>query len=282
MYSWQDKKFVPVPRSSVPIFEQSAKGVITANGYELAKGNDPLVLGRLLIPTENLRYGPAILLPDHRVLILGINKPGKKNLPSDTTGKAQIFDLRTRTIREIASMTSDRMYPSATVLNDGRVLISGVAMVRVDDEGRTIKRRCLKSTEIFDPKTEIFKKGPDMAVGRIRHTSVRLNDGRVLIIGGETGDWDRNSESVFDKGVASVEIYDPKANKFTSAGSLSEVRVQPSAVLLDTGEVLVSGGIDIGSVDSELYQPKTNKFVFSGTMQESKQPSNYFKRILCS
>jgi hypothetical protein len=72
-------------------------------------------------------------------------------------------------------------------LPDGSVLLAG-----------TWDKTCLDTTEVFDPKTEIWDAGPDMIQGRALFASVTLEDGRVLMLGGYT-----NETTI----VGSAEIY---------------------------------------------------------------------------
>ncbi|MGO9057045.1 MAG: Kelch repeat-containing protein [Candidatus Binataceae bacterium] len=78
-----------------------------------------------------------------------------------------------------ASMSTPRTFHSASLLNSGalagEVLIAG---------GFNIGP--LASAEIFNPVTGIFKTTGSLHLARLVHTSTRLNDGEVLIAGGET------------------------------------------------------------------------------------------------
>jgi hypothetical protein len=71
-----------------------------------------------------------------------------------------------------------------------------------------------------------------MITARYAHKMVKLDSGKVLIIGGcnQSG------------GVASCEIYDPTLGTFSSTGSLNFGRCAFSATKLANGDVLVCGG----------------------------------------
>ena len=64
-----------------------------------------------------------------------------------------------------------RAQHTATLLTDGRVLVTGALGNKVE-------------TEIFDPATGTWSRGPDMSTPRYRHVAVQLTDGTVLIAGG--------------------------------------------------------------------------------------------------
>ena len=108
------------------------------------------------------------------------------------------------------------------------------------------------TTELFDPSTGQFVAGPSMANPRYGHTSVRLADGRVLIIGGTDG----------NQAIASVEVYDPATNRISTTGSLVTERIGASAALLSDGRVMVAGGglVNDGPLSAELYDPTTGTF----------------------
>ena len=76
------------------------------------------------------------------------------------------------------SMTVARFEPTATVLGNGKVLITGG---RNDSEGG------LASAELYDPDTGTFEATGSMARARIGPTATMLPDGRVLIVGGADG-----------------------------------------------------------------------------------------------
>jgi hypothetical protein len=87
--------------------------------------------------------------------------------------------------------------------------------------------------------------------------TVRLGDGRVLIMGGTvpfTGKCEM--ACIATVAMASVEIYDPGTGKFSPAGSLAEPRADGEALLLNDGRVLVSGGRSSGDLSTiEIYDP---------------------------
>jgi len=83
---------------------------------------------------------------------------------------------------------------------------------------------CCSCTNV---KHNVFVKGPDMHYFH-NGPAVLLDDGNVLIIGGNT---------------KQAEIYDYKKNKFLLAGEMNFNRVfGASASLLPNGSVLIAGG----------------------------------------
>src|SRR5207237_590654 len=91
-----------------------------------------------------------------------------------------------------------------TLLADGRVLVVGGH--DCDGPGTGIVM-----SNLFDPKTNTWTRGPDMHFARWYPTVTTLSDGRAIVLGGAT--------MTTDDYVATPEIYDPVANTFTSLTS---------------------------------------------------------------
>jgi hypothetical protein len=101
-----------------------------------------------------------------------------------------------------------------------------------------------------------------LTVARAAHTATRLNDGRVLIVGGQ------NAGGPLD----SAEIYDPATGTVSAAGSLSTPRTNHAATLLPNGLVLVTGGLSAGAAldSSEIFDPEISTFLAGPTMQSPR------------
>jgi len=158
-------------------------------------------------------------------------------------------------VSRIGAMTVSRAAHQATMLPDGRVLVTGGCA------GQGCER-ILASAEIFDPDSHTFTTVAPMSTPRASHVAVALGDGHVLVAGGWTG---RSS-------TAGAEVYDPDADRWTPVGDMTEPRASLIATRLADGRVLVTGGGEGGLGDiasTEVYDPTTATFSPAGTMHAS-------------
>ena len=72
-------------------------------------------------------------------------------------------------------MNAPRCQHTATLLSDGKVLVTGGFSAN----------DVLASAEIYDPKTELWAPTESMHVPRVAHTASLLPDGKVLVTGGD-------------------------------------------------------------------------------------------------
>jgi hypothetical protein len=174
----------------------------------------------------------ATMLPDGKVLIVGGMRRNQDFYRSaefydSATGSlepaGEISTGRVGHIAVIAKMTARRGRPSATLLADGEVLIAG---------GETRDNESVATAEIFHAARQSFQATGSMHHPRIAHAAtVLINNGRVLVAGGDAGDV-----------IAAAELYEPKKGTFTETGSLGTARSKHTARLLPDGRVLVAGG----------------------------------------
>ena len=90
----------------------------------------------------------AVLLPDGMVLITGGGGQSNNGPYLGSLASAELHDSSTATFTATGSMTARRQYHTATLLNDGRVLITG----GVDSGGIGILYGNLSSAEIYTPR----------------------------------------------------------------------------------------------------------------------------------
>ena len=181
-------------------------------------------------------------LLDGRVLVAGGNSEprGVGSLAS-----AEIYDPATDIWSSTASMTSDRDAHTATLLQDGRVLVAGGRSLDTEQEAMSL-------VEAYDPSLGTWSPVNQMIAARAFHTATRLLDGRVLVVGGGSGDLPVP---------LSAELYEPSSSTWSSAGEMSEPRLGHTATLLGDGTVLVVGrGAGGRDAPEEIYDPATGKW----------------------
>jgi Putative zinc-finger/Galactose oxidase, central domain/FecR protein/Kelch motif len=181
----------------------------------------------------------ATLLNNGKVLVTGGLSP---EWPRQKL--AEIYDPATGAFSPAGEMTTSRADHTATLLANGQVLLGA------GSTGRSINEAVTETAELFDPATNRFIATDDLAVPRHKHAAVRLQDGKVLVIGGA----DSRLRGFYN----SAELYDPATGKFSPAGGMSVARykIRDAAALLADGRVLIAGG----GTQLEIYDPMTGVF----------------------
>ncbi|MGA9333319.1 MAG: kelch repeat-containing protein [Rudaea sp.] len=158
-------------------------------------------------------------------------------------------------VQRIGTMSVERAAHQATLLDDGRVLITGGCSGR---NCPTFRR----SAEIFDPATHLFHAATPMSIPRASHTATRLRDGRVLVAGGCTT----------GHPTATAETYDSATDSWHRVGDMSMPRCSQIAVALRDGRVFIMGGGQgrLGNLMAvEVFDPATAQFSALGSMHQN-------------
>ncbi|WP_164002354.1 Kelch repeat-containing protein [Pyxidicoccus caerfyrddinensis] len=200
-------------------------------------------------------------------------------------------------------LAAARYSHTATLLKDGRVLVSGgqnlagsaLALAEVYDPtsgtwsaispmvvNRTLftatlldngkvlvsggwrSSTYLTTAEVYDPTSGTWSATAPMASARRQHTATRLNNGKVLVSGGVND----------SGGLAAVEVYDPASGTWSVAASMASARYQHTATLLPNGKVLVSGGLSASGshlATAEVYDPASNTWSATAPMASSRE-----------
>jgi hypothetical protein len=118
------------------------------------------------------------------------------------------------------------------------------------------------------PHKSFCSTGP-LGTARAFHTATLLQNGKVLIVGGEA--------SSPGLAIAQGELYDPATGTFTNTGSLHIARFYHTATLLPDGRVLIAGGNDGPDTynienTGEVYDPATGAFtLLTSTMTVERE-----------
>jgi WD40 repeat protein len=161
----------------------------------------------------------------------------------------------------VGNLTTARFAHTATLLQDGQVLIAGGYVCCSAPPYAT------KTAELYDPRTRTFTPTGSMNEARAGQTATLLPNGKVLVIGGTNTDI-----------LASAELYDPSTGNWVETGPMSIPREEHTATLLANGEVLVAGGYSCcdsyGSVNpvssTELYDPGTGLWTPTGSLLQAR------------
>jgi WD40 repeat protein len=165
--------------------------------------------------------------------------PTHSSTPQPTTHRASAAWTAT------GSMTGGRSQPSATVLNDGKVLVAG----GFGELGGTT------SAELYDPASGIWNTTGNMLTADYGFAATLLADGKVLV--------------VHNSSYGTAELYDPASGTWTATGKMVTGHAWETATLLPNGRVLVAGdnynpGVD--PVSAELYDPASRTWTATGGM----------------
>lgn len=179
------------------------------------------------------RYGDtAILLSNGKVLVAG----GIDGISSSNqiTNTAELYDPSSGAWSITGSMSVARVYHTATLLSNGKVLVAG----GIDGSNGSLTN----TAELYDLSSGAWLITGSMNVGRQIHTATLLENGNVLVAGGQ---------SFSSYSVNTAELYDPNSGIWSLTGSMNVARIYHTATLLQNGDVLVVGGGYINS--AELY-----------------------------
>jgi N-acetylneuraminic acid mutarotase len=166
------------------------------------------------------RSGPtAILLQDKRVLVAGGSAGSGGAAAAAPLLSAELYDYRTHSWATTGSMATSHAQHTATLLNDGRVLVTGGAAV----------------AELYSPVAGSWAPAADPLVELRQQTAVLLPSGRVLTAGGAIG----------NTVIGSCYLYDPASNVWQRCPDMSAPRWSHAMTTLQSGQVLVTGGVSV-------------------------------------
>jgi hypothetical protein len=208
----------------------------------------------------------------------------------------------------VASLQQARVYPSATLLPNGQVLVVGGYH----------RGLIVAVAELYNPATGTFTTTGSLHTARYGHSATLLNNGKVLISGGQntsgviagtelydpgTGTFSvgasescgcdgvptllANGTVLFSGGfngstaIATAELYNPATGSFSPTGNLKVARAGPSSTLLPNGKVLIAGGVFYTGTppynlvanflaSAELYDPATGSFTLTGSLKTAR------------
>jgi len=234
------------------------------NFVSTGSGSDVLTTAQLYAPATGglTNTGPAlqgviapvaVRLSDGRVLLTGGKIYNQGGAP---TAAAEIYDPSSDAFSFTGGMTTPRYNHSATLLQDGDVLIVG-------GSASSVTGAPLATAELFNPGSETFSAIGSMSTAHANHTATLLADGKVLIAGGSN-----RPPAAKNSVTAIAEIYDPSTRTFALTGAMQAPREFQQATRLSNGEVIVAGGDNSLNVlaSTEVYDPTSGTFGIDATM----------------
>ena len=226
----------------------------------------------------------SVLVICSSILSCGGSVPTPSEPPTDQKG----FEFAGNLIRK-------RFWHTATLLNDGRLLITGGAAT--DNPGHSSAALYHDSTELFDPETGTSSSSRSMSRARVGDMGILLPDGRVAILGAhlapveiydpQSGRFSAHDATLGDIGTATllpngkiltycvlgVAIFDPDTGDFSRFSGAIASRGGHTATLLQDGRILIVGGGYRGSLGrvAEVYDPTSNVFSEVGELHNERR-----------
>ncbi len=239
----------------------------------------------------------ATLLPGGKVLVVG-----GQSSDAAFVATAELYDPAASIWTPAGTLAAARADHTATLLDNGKVLVAGGYNAG----------RFHNTAELYDPESTAWSPAANMADVHSGHTATLLPGGDILVVGGfgtssqataeryalATNTWTSAgsmSEGRFDHvatslpngkvlvsgGVnstgggtylASAELFDPAANRWSGVASMAGPRSGHAATPLSDGRVLVAGGRDTTSslATAELYDPAANAWTSAGALAAAR------------
>ena len=203
-------------------------------------GGEQVLVDPSWTPTEAMlvprQVGRTVKLASGQVLLAG---------GEDWDGNVsltEIYDPPTNIWLPAGDLKAGHVEATITLLASGKVLITG------GYSGKVGMYMWLSTTQLFNPATKVWTEAAPLLQKRAYHAAVRLQNGKVFVVGGTNG----------KVAVTSTEIYDPATNQWSAAAPTSVPRAGHTVTLLPSGKVLVTGGEmqgQIGAKTVEIYDP---------------------------
>ena len=167
------------------------------------------------------------------VLVAGGNESG------DAATESLVFESDTGSIDvPTPSFQQARAFATVTPFGSGLLLAGGENPLNAEiDED---EREARQNAAVYDPTNHGFDANPiALELARTRHAAVVLENGETLLVGGGRPSGDGTTVTV-----QPFELVSPETRRSRTEGliGLADGRLEPTALRLDNGNVLVGGG----------------------------------------
>jgi WD40 repeat protein len=241
--------------------------------YDPSNGSFTATAGAM---TQPRHHHTSTVLNNGMVLIAGGDNGGGL-LTATAFVSAELYNPATNNFSATGSMFAPRTWHTATILNDGKVLVAGGSPAvdstidTITGSGTGLPIGALPNAELFTVSNGEFTGNPgSMNAARTEHTASLIKgcscslEGQVLLAGGidESGTT-----------LTSAEVFDEATGAFTVTGSMNVARHNHTATTLSDGRVLITGGVD-NALDvlssAEIYDPNTQVFTLTSPMTRTR------------
>jgi len=212
------------------------------------------------------------LLLDGRVLAVAGKHSKLRN-----AGSVEAYDPSSKQWIWLSTDALNRTAHKITLLNNGKSLISGGVPAKrggiyssTSGSAGAVVTVETTSVELFEISSGDILEVSPLTHARKEHTSVLLNNGRVLIIGGLT---DGTEEAPNVNSLDSTELYDPESDSWSLGAVMSQGRGLHTATTLPDGKILVTGGLNTARQplnSAELYDPTTDSWAPAASMSQAR------------
>ncbi len=198
----------------------------------------------------------ATVLPSGEVLVAG--GEGQNGVVAAT----ELYSAASRSWTVAGSLAVARAAHDALLFGSGKVLVAGGCL-------GTCVGGNTPTAEIFDPSKGRWSMTGSMATARVYFGMALLPNGKVLVVGGCTGQNANGCTGV----TAAAEIYDPATGRWSATDSLHAARGAFSTTTLSNGQILVAGGINAAGNpinSAEIYDPTRSYWSVIGAMKVAR------------
>ena len=208
----------------------------------------------------------ATLLGDGRVMVVGGIAEG------ELLASTEIYDPTTARWTTMAPMSVARLGNTLTLLTNGNVLVTGGTSAETASGaggGQTIRPD--STAEVFNVAANRWTKtSGGMSTPRFEHSATALDDGRVLIAGGQGP-----PVSGVASALVTTELYDPAVDSFRKSNDMADARFNHAALKLPDRTVMVVGGAggtngDTSLSTAEVFNPGDGSWTSAGALTGSR------------
>jgi N-acetylneuraminic acid mutarotase len=202
----------------------------------------------------------ALLLGNGKVLagggVASYDASGDGNL----TSAAELYDPTANSWSTAHSMSHPHAGIEPFIMGNGKVVIAG---------GTDAAEVPTKVTDIYNPSTNTWTQ-TNMASARTLYAAIKLQSGKLLVIGGKTGRDTVNSRDIF---TTECELFDPTTGTWTMTGAMAHPHgASYDPVMFSDGKVLIAGGLGNDGAwtnTAEIYNPATNTWASTANNMSS-------------